>query len=64
MNRRKREEWLWDGIEIEEVDRFKYLCYTLQRNNGTERHIKETFKKVMCHEAGMGNRIKKIRWRF
>jgi len=28
----------------------KYLSYTLQRNNGIERHIndKETVKKVMC----------------
>jgi len=36
------------GIKIEEVDHFKYLGYTMQRNNGTERHIKETVKEVMC----------------
>jgi len=49
-SRRKREQWLWNGIEIEEVDQFKYLSYTLQRNNGIERHIndKEMVKKVMC----------------
>jgi len=47
-DRRKREQWLWNGIEIEEVDHFKYLDYTLQRNNGTERHIKETLLKKLC----------------
>jgi len=26
---------------------FKYLGYTLQRNNGTERHIKKTVRKTI-----------------
>lgn len=39
--RKKRERW---DEEIE-VDRFKYLSYTLQRNNNTDRHIKETYRK-------------------
>jgi len=29
------------------MDYFKYLGYTLQKNNGTDRHIKETVRKAM-----------------
>jgi len=29
------------------VDHFKYLGYILQRNNGTDKHIKETVRKVV-----------------
>jgi hypothetical protein len=57
--RRKKENWLWNGREIEEVDQFKYLGYTLQRNNRPDRHIKETVKKAisaMKQVWGIGQR--------
>lgn len=44
---------------MEEIDYFKYLSYTLQRN-GSDRHIKETVRKAKCCETGLENRTKKI----
>lgn len=63
--RRKKERWPWKEGELEEVDHFKYLGFTLQRNNKTERHIKETVKKsYVCYETGVEYRAKKIRRRL
>jgi len=50
-------------MEIEEMDHFKYLGYTLQRNNGTDRHIKEKVRKAIS-AISMENRTKKIRRRL
>jgi len=59
--RRRKKQWLYNRIE--EMDHFKYLEYTLQRNNGTDRHIKEKVRKAIS-AISMEYRTKKIRRRF
>lgn len=70
--RRKREQWKWKGIEIEKMDHFKYLGYMLQRNNGTDKHIREISKKAISAMKlvwGIGQRkflgdFKRRMWMF
>lgn len=57
--RKKKEQWYWNESEIEEVNHFKYLGYTLQRNNEADRHIKETVRRAisaMKQVWGIGQR--------
>ena len=42
----QKREWKWREEEIEEVKEIKYLGYTLQKNGGTEKYIKERIKKA------------------
>lgn len=37
----------WNEEEIEEVHRFKYLGYTLQRNNNMNSHMKEIVREAI-----------------
>lgn len=57
--RMSKVNWWWKGKKIEEVKEFKYLGYTVQRNEGQERHIKERVARaatVMGQVWGIGKR--------
>lgn len=57
--REKKVEWRWKEKVIEDVKRYNYLGYTLQRNGGQEAHIRERVKKgaaVMEQVWGIGKR--------
>lgn len=58
--RRKKEQRYWNETEIEEINHFKYIGYMLQRNNGADRHIKESQEGHRCYETNMWNRTKEI----
>jgi len=34
------ERWKWEGREVEEVSRYKYLGYTFQRNKKQEEQVR------------------------
>lgn len=58
--RSKKLDWRWKGKKLEEVKKFKYLGYTIQRNGGQEEHVKERGKRaaiVMREVWGIGKRI-------
>lgn len=42
---REKVKWRWKKKVIEEVKRYTYLGYTMQRNRGQEVHIRERVKK-------------------
>lgn len=44
-SREKKVKWKWKGKVIEEVKRYTYLGYTIQRNGGQEAHVRERVKK-------------------
>lgn len=44
--KRRKRKWRWEGEEIEEVKEIKYLGFILQKNGGTEKHIKERIKRT------------------
>jgi len=41
-----KKDWRWKGKKLEEVKEFKYLRYTMQRNERQEAYIKERIKKA------------------
>jgi len=52
-------DWRWKGKKIEEVKKFKYLGYMLQRNGGQEAHIRERIRRaavIMDQVWGIGKR--------
>ena len=58
--KKKREEWGWQGHNLEEVKEFKYLGYNFQKNGGREMHIREVIKKAriaMAQIWGIGQRM-------
>ncbi|KYN30224.1 hypothetical protein ALC57_00314, partial [Trachymyrmex cornetzi] len=58
--RTKTRVWKWKEEVIEEVKEIKYLGYTLQKNGGTEKYIKERIKKAtvaMKRTWSIGERI-------
>lgn len=44
--RLSKREWRWKGRKIEEVKKFTYLGYRLQRNGGQEAQVRERIKKA------------------
>ncbi|KYN17184.1 hypothetical protein ALC57_10516, partial [Trachymyrmex cornetzi] len=44
--RSNKVDWRWKRKRIEEVEKFKYLGYTLQKNGGKEGHVKERMGKA------------------
>ena len=42
----KKDIWKWGNKITEEVNEVKYLGYTMQKNNGTDAHIRETKRKA------------------
>ncbi|XP_018397774.1 PREDICTED: golgin subfamily A member 6-like protein 1 [Cyphomyrmex costatus] len=58
--RTKARIWKWKEETIEEVKEIKYLGYTLQKNGGSEKHIKERIKRAtvaMKRTWSIGERI-------
>ena len=45
--RSKKERWIWEGKELEEVRCFKYLGFTFNREGNYKDHIKDVQKKGM-----------------
>lgn len=45
IGKTKKEKWMWENREIEEVRKFKYLGFIFKDNGGYESHIKELEKK-------------------
>jgi len=43
--REKKEEWLWNKKEIEEIQEFKYLGFIINNRGNYEEHIKELVRK-------------------
>ena len=41
----KKEKWVWEGKELEEVRTFKYLGFTFNRERNYNDHLKELAKK-------------------
>ncbi|KYN19072.1 hypothetical protein ALC57_08604 [Trachymyrmex cornetzi] len=59
--RSSKMDWRWKGKRIEEVKKFKYLGYTLQKNGGQEEHVKEKVAKAAAVMGQvMGDREKEI----
>lgn len=57
--RMAKKTWKWKGKMIEEVKKFKYLRYVLQRNGRQEAHIKDRIKRaaaMMGQIWGIGKR--------
>lgn len=51
--------WRWKGKRIEEIKKFRYLGYRVQRNGGQEAHVREKVKKtaaIMGQVWGIGKR--------
>jgi len=51
--------WRWKGRKLEEVKEYKYLGYTVQRNERQDKHIKERVARavsVMRLVWGIGKR--------
>lgn len=46
--RRKKIRWRWEGKEVEEVRKYKYLGYVFQSNGGQERQVRERVKRGMA----------------
>jgi len=63
FNRKKnerKEEWKWKGKVIEEVQSFKYLGFTLNREGNFKEHLKELVRKgrMMVRKVwGLGERV-------
>jgi len=63
FNRKKKErkeEWKWKGKEMEEVQSFKYLGFTLNREGNFKEHLKELVRKgrVAVRKVwGLGERM-------
>ncbi|XP_024883667.1 trichohyalin-like [Temnothorax curvispinosus] len=55
--RKKKYDWRWKGRKLEEVNEFKYLGYTLKKNEGQEAHIREKRKKAARTVMGYGAEI-------
>lgn len=56
----KKEKWMWEGKEMEEVKEFKYLGFIFERNGGYEKHLKELRNKGLCASRkvwGLGEKI-------
>lgn len=43
--REKKVKWRWKRKVIEEIKKFTYLGYTMQRNGGREARIREILRK-------------------
>ncbi|XP_036145342.1 uncharacterized protein LOC118646472 [Monomorium pharaonis] len=57
--RRKKINWRWKGKKLEEVNRFKYLGYTLLANGKQDGHVEERVKKgsaILGQIWGIGKR--------
>lgn len=62
-----REQWTWQGKQIEQVKEFKYLGYTFKSNNSAEAHIRDLKKRAniaMAQIWGIGERKFKTNFRM
>lgn len=58
--RKSKIEWRWKGKKLEDVRKFKYLGYVIQRNGGQGEQIRDRRKKaaiVMREVWGIGKRV-------
>lgn len=44
----KKDKWFYDGKELEEVNLFKYLGFTFNKEGSYKNHIKDLIKKGIC----------------
>lgn len=45
--RKKKEDWTWEGKNMQEVDEYKYLGFDFHKGGGIKKHVREIEKAVI-----------------